>query len=76
VRSARNRVEVDITFTEREIETLRPIAAHLNLTLEETASMLVEAGFQQMLADLGAESYEDVDHSEAIHYLLEDRGGR
>jgi len=76
VRSATEYVEIDIDFTEREIEALRPVAAYLNLTLEETASMLVEAGFQQMMADLGAESYEDVDHSEAIHYLLEERGGR
>ena len=78
MRSARSRVEIDIDFTEREIEALRPVAAYLNLTLEETASMLIEAGFQQMLADLGAESYEDIDRSEAIRYLLEEgeRGGR
>ena len=76
MRSATEYVEIDIDFTEREIEALRPIAAHLNLTLEETASMLVEAGFQQMVADLGAESYEELDTSEAIRYLLEERGGR
>ena len=76
MRSATEYVEIDIDFTEREIEALRAIAAHLNLTLEETASVLLQAGFRKMMVDLGAESYEDIDHSEAVRYLLEERGGR
>jgi hypothetical protein len=69
----RNAVRIeDVKFSEAEIEAMRPYAAYLNLTLEETASLLVEVGFRQVVADLGAESIEEADPEEIARYLLEE----
>jgi len=65
-------VEIDVEFTEEEIQVLRPFAAHLNLTLEQTASVLVARGLWKIASDLGAESVEDLDPEEALRYLLEE----
>ena len=70
------RSEVEIPFTEREIQELRRYAAYLNLTLEETATLAIEARFQRIAADLGAESFEDLDPEALLHYLLGERGDR
>jgi hypothetical protein len=74
VRSATEYVEVDVPFTEREIEVLRRYAAHLDLSLEETAALAIEASFQEIAADLGAESVEDLDPEALLDYLLGARG--
>jgi len=64
-------VEMDIEFTEEEIEAIRPYAAYLNLTLEEAASLLLDFGFREIVEELGADSIEDADPEEIARFLAE-----
>ena len=69
----RNTVRIeDVKLSEAEIEVLRHYAAYLNLTLEETASLLIDVAFREIAADLGAESLEDADLEEIARYLFEE----
>jgi len=64
--------EVDVQFTEAEVQAIRRYAATLNLTFEEAASLLIDVGFQKVVDDLGAESIQEADPAEIARYLADE----